>query len=458
MSLTSQPDPNNLPLVEYSRFESAEKVPYRRDQNSRTYTGSFGAVYKAVDSKGKAYAVKEIHAEDDAQQQLVASSRTEQILSEIGLLRKCQHPNVLRLVDVYCVETVAQTYFIVTEPWAPVTLQKFLGSISEDGYRSTICPWWQVDKIGELVLQLFHGLIEGLAYLHRKSIFHKDLKPENILLSTSTDPKSAVPVLPIIADLGISKVYQSGASTKFTDATVQYLAPEQIHHLGSGLKADVFAMGCCLLLLFAAAHSGGAGVRRIEELVINPPGSCQYGREIDRTLPALKEMLETGRRGLYPLGSVIQNMIHKDPNCRPDAESLRFPINANELLNIVPGSQAVSTSKMAEVTKNQVAPLGTSRQNLTTPLDISGLKFGNYSPEVGKPSHKEGVGHSSRVKRRPDRPNLEEFATLFACPLCKGNIMFGYERGCRDWKSRSIDTVLRVSLASYRSHLRHILT
>lgn len=101
---------------------------------------------------------------------------------------------------------------------------------------------------------------------------------------------------------------------------------------------------------------------------------------------------------------------------------------------------------------------GTALSKTNTSSQRSGQKRANAG--VNEPtSDDDQDSKSGKVKKaRTDRPNLEEFTTLFACPLCKGNIMFSYERGCRDWKNRCIDTVLRVSLASYRSNLRHMLT
>jgi serine/threonine protein kinase len=376
---------------EFSRYKSANVVPYRRDPDSRTYNGSFGAVYKVSDSKGKVYAVKEIHAEDNAQRQPLTPS---QILSEINILSQCQHQNVLRVVDTYCVDTVVQTYFIVTEPWAPVTLQAFFRSVSDDGSRCTNCPWWQPNKNSRVVLQLFRGLIEGLAYLHKKSIFHKDIKPENLLLSVPVDPKCTEQVIPIIADLVISKFYRPGASTKFTNSTVQYLAPEQIHHRESGLKADIFAMGCCSLLLFAAAHSGGVGLRRVEEVVIDPPGSCQYGREIGRILPVVQEMLQTGRKDLYHLGTIIQSMIHEDPNRRPDAESLRFSTDTKEHHRITPRTRLASPSVIASVSKAVAVPLAISQQDPTTTFKVCRPSLNSHSTAAATGLYKLELSHS----------------------------------------------------------------
>jgi hypothetical protein len=61
----------------------------------------------------------------------------------------------------------------------------------------------------------------------------------------------------------------------------------------------------------------------------------------------------------------------------------------------------------------------------------------------------EEAGNGGKVKRsRKGRPDLAKFTTQFACPLCKGDIRFGYEGQCRDWKNPDIDNVLRVSPTS----------
>jgi hypothetical protein len=105
---------------------------------------------------------------------------------------------------------------------------------------------------------------------------------------------------------------------------------------------------------------------------------------------------------------------------------------------------------------NNTAGEGTASSNPISTSQQPDLK--RVNPSSNEPTPKDDQdAKGGKVKRaKRSRPNLEEFATLFACPLCKGNIRFGYERGCRDWKSHCIDTVLRVSPASYHANLREV--
>jgi serine/threonine protein kinase len=293
-------------------------------------------VYKVFDFSGRAYAVKEVSTEQRFRRR-ESHSIEEQIRSEITMLGQCNHKNVLRLVEAYEVETIKDTFYLVTEPWAPTTLRDFLTKLSRDGITSP-CTWWIADEGHDIVLQICQGLIDGLSYLHDHSIKHKDIKPENLLLHCPPYGSGQTPrVLPVIADFGISKIYRRGAQTMFTGATVEYLAPEQINHVESGLKADVFSMGCCFLLLFAAVCEGGKGVERIEDVVIDIPGSCQYGREIKRILPVLYEMISTiqqlreePRARLTRLGLAVRDMLIEAPAKRLSTESVRHALVEGE--------------------------------------------------------------------------------------------------------------------------------
>jgi hypothetical protein len=87
---------SGLPLVKASRYGTAKDIPYSRDLDSRTYTGTHGAVYKVFDPSGRAYAVEEVSTEQQFRQR-EGHSIEGQIVSEITILGQCNHKNVLRL-------------------------------------------------------------------------------------------------------------------------------------------------------------------------------------------------------------------------------------------------------------------------------------------------------------------------------------------------------------------------
>jgi serine/threonine protein kinase len=320
------------PQVTISEYENANQAPYRRDEDSPTYSGSFGAVQKFTDVLGReVYARKELSVAENPRPH-DGKTGTKQMISEITMLRKCTHPNVLRLVEVYRLRTIEDRFFLVTKPWAPLTLADFFEKLLADGdgmkYKF---PWWKGFPATDPMLHIYNGLLQGLHYLHAHSIKHKDLNPRNILLHEVFNLADEQPhIQPIIADFGISKLYRPEGRTMFTDATYMYLAPEQISNTESGLKADMFSMGCCLLLLFAAACKGGSGVVEIENSVTNHSASCQYGREVQRIRQVLYNMIREQDNGasshqhsrLVILGLVVRDMLLENPEQRPATASV----------------------------------------------------------------------------------------------------------------------------------------
>jgi serine/threonine protein kinase len=89
------------------------------------------------------------------------------------------------------------------------------------------------------VLQIFQGLLEGMAEAHKAGIVHRDLKPANIIINRNQVPK--------IMDFGIARLLaeQSGPDQNLI-GTPRYLAPEYIQHGEVGPQADVFALGLIL--------------------------------------------------------------------------------------------------------------------------------------------------------------------------------------------------------------------
>uniref|UniRef100_A0A2K6EKV4 Calcium/calmodulin dependent protein kinase kinase 2 n=1 Tax=Propithecus coquereli TaxID=379532 RepID=A0A2K6EKV4_PROCO len=140
----------------------------------------------------------------------------EQVYQEIAILKKLDHPNVVKLVEVLDDPN---------EDHLPVMEVPTLKPLSEDQARF-----------------YFQDLIKGIEYLHYQKIIHRDIKPSNLLVGEDGHIK--------IADFGVSNEFKgSDALLSNTVGTPAFMAPESLSEtrkIFSGKALDVWAMGVTL--------------------------------------------------------------------------------------------------------------------------------------------------------------------------------------------------------------------
>jgi len=189
-------------------------------------------------------------------------------LNEIKILRKLNHSNIVRLIDV--------------------TMAKY--SPSERLYEhSETCPFtylWNFFMVCEYVEHSLSGLLErrisftlpeikcilkqvleGLAYLHSQGIMHRDIKCSNILVSSS----------------GIAKLADFGLSTHFSPiklengkkpvSTLWYRAPEVLKGQDYSEAIDIWSLGCVFaeLILAKPAFMGKNPKSQLEIINLSQP-------------------------------------------------------------------------------------------------------------------------------------------------------------------------------------------
>ena len=101
--------------------------------------------------------------------------------------------------------------------------------------------------------RLFKQIVEGIDYMHKKSVAHRDIKLENILLDENNSIK--------IIDFGFSITMQNDRLLNIFCGTPSYMSPElAIKKDYYGWHADVWALGV-LLYVFLCGKFPFKGIK-----------------------------------------------------------------------------------------------------------------------------------------------------------------------------------------------------
>lgn len=187
--------------------------------------GKFGTIKVGIHKKtGKKVAVKIMKKKQMTLQDIVLQKR------EIEILKICQHPSIIRLLDVF---ENHEYIYIVMEYCKGGDLFTFLEK------RDFTVP---EAKSKELA----HSIATGIFYLHSFGIAHRDLKPENILMTDSTDEAQ-----PKLVDFGLSKIVGPSETCNDPFGTLSYVAPEVLLQKPYDKSVDLWSLGVIIYLLIS---------------------------------------------------------------------------------------------------------------------------------------------------------------------------------------------------------------
>ncbi|XP_039786755.1 serine/threonine-protein kinase ATG1c-like isoform X3 [Panicum virgatum] len=172
-------------------------------------------------ARGTEVAVKEIAMER------LSSKLRESLLSEVDILRRIRHPNVIALHD--SVKDHGRIYLIL-EYCRGGDLHAYLQ---------------RHKRVSETVAKHFiRQLASGLQMLRDNNVVHRDLKPQNILLVENNENS-----LLKIADFGFAKFLQPFALAETLCGSPLYMAPEVMQAQKYDAKADLWSVGVILYQL-----------------------------------------------------------------------------------------------------------------------------------------------------------------------------------------------------------------
>lgn len=204
----------------------------KAEPQSRSFTSSYrvgsllgeGAFSKVKEARGKdnrTYAVKIVTKSKLTREDDLA------LKDEIGILRTVNHPNIIKLYDVF---DEVDHYYLVTELMRGGEL--FDRIVTKNYYN---------EKEARDVCKI---LFEALNFCHEHQIAHRDLKPENLLLMSRSNDREIK-----IADFGFAKRVNSEHCLMTQCGTPGYVAPEILHGVPYGTKSDMWSLGVITYIL-----------------------------------------------------------------------------------------------------------------------------------------------------------------------------------------------------------------
>ncbi|MDQ3133977.1 MAG: serine/threonine protein kinase [Acidobacteriota bacterium] len=227
-------------------------------------TGSFGAVYRALDTRiERAVAVKVLKPdiEEDS-----ADAARELFQREALTAGRLLHPHIVAVTDT---GEEAGFAFLVMEWLEGRTLEDELRE------RTLLSPVETLSLLGPIT--------DALQLAHDSGVIHRDIKPANIHLGKHG--RTHVKVL----DFGIAKVLTStsAAAASRIAGTLAYMAPEQLNGGNIDRRTDVYALGAMLYQTLSGtlpANGAAQGHLIQQQMVEMPPPLCDIRPSISPVL------------------------------------------------------------------------------------------------------------------------------------------------------------------------------
>ena len=186
--------------------------------------GGYGKVYEVKNIKtGEIRACKHLSK--------LNIKNLEKFRREIEILKKMDHPNIIKLYEVY--ESERSLYLVMEECKGGEIFDRIIRHIQEKKMYS--------EKDAAII---FEQVMSCIAYCHNRNICHRDLKPENLLYLNAGDEKNnRIKVI----DFGLS---QACDRLKTKVGTAYYVSPEILSGTYTHL-CDIWSAGVILYILLS---------------------------------------------------------------------------------------------------------------------------------------------------------------------------------------------------------------
>ena len=186
--------------------------------------GSFGIVYLVKQRYLSRYFAMKVIKKSATK----AKEEEENLMNEVDILRKLDHPNIVKITDFYSLKT---EYNIITEYCQEGEL--FDEIKAQSPFSEALAAWY------------LRQILSAICYCHSMNIIHRDLKPENILIVKRQ--KNGYHPIKII-DFGTAKVFQKEKAEHVLIGSAYYIAPEVLSRNYTEL-CDLWSCGVIMYIL-----------------------------------------------------------------------------------------------------------------------------------------------------------------------------------------------------------------
>ncbi|RCI02639.1 hypothetical protein CU098_008623 [Rhizopus stolonifer] len=232
----------------------------------------------------------------------------ELVRGEIAILKKLDHPHVVRLYEVLD-DPSGDSLYMVFE----MMHQGVLMTIETDQIATPYSD--------EKARRYFKEMMLGIEYLHAHDIVHRDIKPDNLLISNEDVLK--------IVDFGVSEMFIKGNDKlKKSAGSPAFMAPELCvakHGEVSGKATDIWSMGVTLYcLIYGKTPFMNDNLLELYEEIKEAP--IEYGSDIDSHLldlfqrildrnPETRITMEELREHPWVTNNGTETMVPEEENC-----------------------------------------------------------------------------------------------------------------------------------------------
>jgi serine/threonine protein kinase len=194
-------------------------------RNGSIGKGSFSKVYYGYHKDTKVeIAMKKIQFTS------LQNSVKDKVISEISILQKMDHPNIMKLYE----HRFDGEYIVL---------------ITEYCNEKDIGTWMKADHTIEETVSVIKQILSGVQYMHRNNILHRDIKPENILLHNGVVK---------ICDFGFSTIIKEHHQLMRTICgTPLFMSPELLFMKPYTMKSDIWSLGILFYLMCYTIHPFG---------------------------------------------------------------------------------------------------------------------------------------------------------------------------------------------------------